>query len=150
MNIYQCSQDTSCWLKLSTIEWQQVDYLIMIINVFHNYTLVFLHEIESLLSIVFFIYNSVFNHLKSLHKWLKKKQKSWKHNFYNVLNVVYTKLSKYYHQTYKSKRYFYIMTIILSHQQKLKEFQFKKWVDEYDWFVEYDNIFRKLFHHYIK
>jgi hypothetical protein len=150
VNAYQCPQDTPRRLKLSTIEWQQVGYLAVITSVFHNYTLAFSHETEPSLPIVFPIYNSVFNHLESLRKRLEKKQEPWKRDLCGALDAAYAKLSKYYRRTYESEGYLYAMATILSHRQKLKEFQSKEWADECDWFVEYGNIFRKLFHHYAK
>jgi len=46
----------------------------VITSIFHNYTLAFSPETEPSSPIVFPLYNSVFNHLESLRKWLEKKQ----------------------------------------------------------------------------
>ena len=73
---FEDAHNTSYCFKLSVIEWQQIHYLIQIFGIFHCYTLALSCETESTLPAAFHIYNSVFNHLKTLYKQLEKKLES--------------------------------------------------------------------------
>ena len=140
----QCSS-----LAMTDLEWRQAEYLAEITRPFFNLTLSLSQMTGPTVHAAFRIYNSLFDHLKSLTRCLRQKQARWKQDLTTSLDAAYRKLRKYYRRTYTGHGYLYAMATMLAPQMKQQEFKRQLWADdEIDWYEEYTTVFQKLYDHY--
>ncbi|OQD73541.1 hypothetical protein PENANT_c201G08001 [Penicillium antarcticum] len=123
-----CCQYDQEHLALRQEQWRQVDYLLSILQPFHQFTTILSKKKDVTIHLVFKIYNKLFEHL----------EKS-------------AKLSVYYADTDKVDGYLYAIGTILSPQDKLQFFSTKDWdpdpeSPETDYRAKYRQSFECSFH----
>lgn len=143
-----CTQNSYNHLKLSLDEWQQVDYLITILQPFFQFTEAISVSKDVTIYIVFSVYNKLFGHIESSIQKLQQKKIGWKQKMLAALNSSMDKLREYYTLTCKKELGdLYAIGTILSPQNKLQYFQTKDWKDQK---IDYAALYRDSLNNWIK
>ena len=141
--------------KLDQEGWRQVEYLLLIMKPFFDFTNVLSKTRDVTVHHVFSIYNKLFNHLDDAEKKLKRKAVPWKKRMLQALRAAKKKLSKYYTET-DTKPYgsVYAMATILCPSKKLRYFDNADWRgtnkkgETVDFMKTYQEVLRKEFQRY--
>jgi hypothetical protein len=128
------------YLRLSSIEWSQVEYLIDLIKIF----CLFIKMIEQIrhftLHQIFEIYDKLFDHLDRARTKLLLKKLSWKRELLKSLTAADDKLRKHYVRIQDTLSYLYDKIALLSSIKKDTIFQNSNWKvsnDEISWLKIY-------------
>lgn len=105
-----------------------------------------------MLSKVYMVYNTLFNHIEDHQRHLENKLRPWKKQLYKGLAAAHAKLSHYYSKTYDFHGVIYAIGTVLDPCQKLSVFQGSSWQDGEDtdvpWVIKYENILKKVYTYY--
>jgi hypothetical protein len=126
-----CTTHQYVQFKLDQEEWRQVEYLLLIMKPFFDFTNVLSKTRDVTVHHVFSIYNKLFNHLDDAEKKLKRKAVPWKKRMLQALRAAKKKLSKYYAATdTESYGKVYAIATILCPSKKLRYFDSADWRGE--------------------
>ena len=136
------------FLKLSEVEWSQVEYLIDIIKPFGRFTQMIGSTRRPTIHYVFDIYDQLFNHLDQAIGRLSKKRMSWKVEMLEGLQAAHTLLRKYYSKTQTSLGLLYGKAALLNPRKKDELFLSESWQDQNeDWAETYWNALKEDYDH---
>jgi hypothetical protein len=80
------------YLRLSFVEWSQIEYLIDFIKLFCVFIKMIDQSKQSIIHQVFEIYNKLFDHLNQTRERLSHKRVSWKRALMNEISATDVKL----------------------------------------------------------
>ena len=125
-----CSQYDQEHFSLSQEQWRQVDYLICILQPFHQFTTLLSKSKDVTIHRVFKVYNKLFDHLEKSIRQRRRKRVAWKQVMLASLEAAKNKLSIYYRDTDNMDGHLYAIGTILSPQDKLQFFSTADWDPE--------------------
>src|SRR5438552_9396689 len=106
-------------LKLSDMEWRQIEYLIQITYAYRQFGDAISKSRGVTIHNVFTIYDRLFNYLEDTTTKLQCKHTPWKLSMLSALEAAKRKLSDYYSKTYHECGDIYSSATILSPEFKL-------------------------------
>ena len=123
-----CTDHQYLHFQLDLEEWRQIDYLLLLIKPFFDFTMMLSRTRDITAYNIFSIYNKLFSHLDDAEAKLKNKGVIWKKCILQALQAVKKKLLKYYTVTdYKTYGNIYALAIILYPSKKLRYFTLIDW-----------------------
>lgn len=82
--------------QLTANQWKQIDYLLCLLQPFHDFTNAMSKSQTATIHQVFDVYNSLFEHITLTKERLNQKTVPWKKDMFKALEASHTKLRKYY------------------------------------------------------
>jgi hypothetical protein len=145
-----CTTHQYVQFKLDQEEWRQIEYLLLIMKPFFDYTNILSKTRDITVHLIFSIYNNLFDHLEDSQKQLKCKAVPWKMGILKALKAANRKLSEYYKLTDKEAYgNIYAIATILSPSKKLQFFTTKNWQgDDINYAKQYREVLEKEFKQY--
>lgn len=113
-------------LKLSTRDWEQVYYLIGLLEPFSRYTKVLSKGCESgpTIHMVWHIYNDLFDHLE---KQKRAARGDWKASLRDAIKKAETKFKKYYGETENPKGELLAVAAVLHPGERFRAYETRDW-----------------------
>jgi hypothetical protein len=106
-------------LCMSEQEWKKVVYMIKLLRSFHDWTQRINKTRDAIVNLVFFAYNSLFDHLKDQKIKCETIDIFWSDDLTRALRKMSNKLSKYYAMIEKKRDTLYNIEILLDSTKKL-------------------------------
>lgn len=122
-----CEDYTQPHFALSAEGWQQIDYLLYILQPFFIFTTLVCRTKDSSIHLVFRIYNKLFDHLERSMSQLRRKKVHWKQLMLSSLEAAQEKLKKYYSETDDIEDNLYAIGTILAPSSKMEFFSTSDW-----------------------
>lgn len=118
-------------LVLDDEEWRQIDYLLLVTELFFDFTLELSKTKNVTAHYVFKIYNKLFEHLEQSIAQLRRKRIFWKKQMLKALENARTKLDNYYSETDYVPGHIYAINTMLSSRNKFQFFMTEDWDNEW-------------------
>ncbi|KAJ5350272.1 hypothetical protein N7541_007999 [Penicillium brevicompactum] len=118
---YCCDHEYS-QLKVTDVEWRQIDYLVHLTKPFFQFTMALMKTRDVTIHSVFLVYRKLLEHIERSNRRLKRKTTPWKKDMYGALLVARQKLKEYYEKTYRDHGFLYGTGTLLAPQYKLSAF----------------------------
>ncbi len=125
----ECNRITKSSKKLETLyvseqKWQQVTYIMMLLQFFKKYTESMSQTHNSIMHKTFLVYINLFDHLKNQNN-IKRLNSilKWTVKLKTAIEKALTKMKKYYVQIENESNLLYNIIIILDSTQKLSLYQ---------------------------
>ena len=109
-------------LKVTDVEWRQIDYLVHLTKPFFQFTMALMKTRDVTIHSVFLVYRKLLEHIERSNRRLKRKTTPWKKDMYGALLVARQKLKEYYEKTYRDHGFLYGTGTLLAPQYKLSAF----------------------------
>jgi hypothetical protein len=110
-------------LCMSEQEWKKVAYIIKLLRSFHDWTQRINKTRDAIVNLVFFAYNSLFDHLKDQKIKCETIDIFWSDDLTRTLRKTSNKLSKYYAMIEEKRDTLYNIEILLDSTKKLVFYQ---------------------------
>lgn len=92
---YCCDHEYS-QLKVTDVEWRQIDYLVHLTKPFFQFTMALMKTRDVTIHSVFLVYRKLLEHIERSNRRLKRKTTPWKKDMYGALLVARQELKEYY------------------------------------------------------
>lgn len=116
-------------LYLAPDEWKQVEYVIVILFPFWQYTQAISISWDISIHLAWQIYNKLFQHLESRSREAER-ERTWREPLLKALQAAKDKLSDYYSQTDNDFGIFYAVTTVLDPSKRMNAFHEDDWTKD--------------------
>jgi hypothetical protein len=106
-------------LCMSEQEWKKIAYMIKLLRSFHDWTQRINKTRDTIVNLVFFAYNNLFDHLKDQKIKYETIDIFWSDDLTRTLRKTSNKLSKYYAMIEKKRDTLYNIEILFDSTKKL-------------------------------
>ena len=113
-------------LKLFSVKWKHVMYMIAFLYSFHVCTKCFLATKNLTVHQAWQIYNKLFQHLENWYAETEQKIE-WKNMITTSIDVTWDKFKKYYEDTNEKKNILYVIMTVLNLHLQMNVYESKHW-----------------------
>ena len=103
-------KERTCYPSLD--EWKQINYVIIALNPFLNFTLLVSSSKSVTIDKAWQIYNTLLGHIETLRGSLERKRLPWKKSIYMALGKAEEKLRQYYNRTSEAEAVYNIANVL--------------------------------------